>query len=126
MRALDHAQSALQKATSCAADADERSRCAYEKTAQHETELAEVYAELEAKSELEAVRLRLADAENGRAKDITEPDALRGLNVSRLDNMEEDKFTRRIMERMRAMETKNTSLRWNKKSFEMIVCRNEG
>ena len=53
------AHSALQKATSRAAEANERSQ----------RELAEVHAKLEAReSELAAVRLRLADAEDGQAK----------------------------------------------------------
>jgi len=53
------AHSALQKATSRAAEANERSQ----------RELAEVHAKLEAReSEMAAVRLRLADAEDGWAK----------------------------------------------------------
>jgi hypothetical protein len=130
VRALEQAQSALQKATSRAADADE-----------YETELVVVRAELEArnselearkselearKSELEAVRLRLTDAENGWAKSKTEADTFRALTTADLVCTDEERKTRGLLERIRAMEDEMASLRWSEKSFEAMETRNEG
>jgi hypothetical protein len=120
---LEQAQRALQKATSRAADADERSQPAWE----HETELAQVRAELEGrKSELEAVHLRLTDAENRCAKSKAEADTLRAQTAAGLVNTDVDQVMHRLMERMRAMETEMSSLRGNQKSIESMECRNEG
>jgi hypothetical protein len=130
VRALRKTQSALQKATSRAADADE-----------YETELVVVRAELEArnselearkselearKSELEAVRLRLTDAENGWAKSKTEADTFRALTTADLVSTDEERKTRGLLERIRAMEDEMASLRWSEKSFEAMETRNEG
>ena len=81
--AFKQVQSSRQKATSRATDANERNQCACEQIGKYEMELAEVRAELEAKkSQLEVVRLRLTDAEEGWTKskaeaDITRPDCYR-------------------------------------------------
>jgi chromosome segregation ATPase len=123
VRTLEQAQSALQKATPRAADADVRSRREGEQTGQYETELAEVRAKLEAReSELEAVRLRLADAENGWTKGKTETDtvALRAMTT------DEGRITRGLMERLRTMEAEMASLRMSEKSLEAFQSRNEG
>ncbi len=113
----EQSQGARQKATSHAADTIERSQ----------RELAEVRADLEVKkSELAAVRLRLTDAENGRAKCKAEADTLRAQTAANLVNTDEDRIMHRLMERMRAMEAEMASQRWNDKSFEMMECRNEG
>src|SRR6266436_6822322 len=111
--ALEQAQNALQ-ATSRTAEANERSQ----------RELAEVRAELEAsKFELATVHLRPKDAESGwaRHKDTS------GANIAaNLVNTDEDGVTRRLMERMRAIEAKIASPRlWNEKGFEMMECTNE-
>jgi hypothetical protein len=122
---LEQAQSALQKATSRAASPDERSQPAWE----DETGLAEVRAELEGKkSELEAVRLRLTDAEDGWAKSKAEADALRAQTAAGLVNTDSDvdRVIHRLMERMRTMEAEMSSRRWNEKSIESMECRNEG
>jgi hypothetical protein len=116
LRALEQGQSALRKATSRATDADERSQPACE----HETELAEVRAELE------AVRLRLADAEDGWAKSRAEADALRAQTAAGLVNTDVDRVVHRLMERMRTMEAEMSSMRGNEKSIESMVCSNEG
>jgi hypothetical protein len=118
--ALQQAQSALQKATR-AAEADERSQ----------RELAEVHAKLEAReSELAAVRLRLADKENGcaslKSKAESEADTYRNQNATGPANTDEDRVVHRLMERVQAMEVEMASMRWNEKSFEMMECRNEG
>jgi hypothetical protein len=123
LRMLELAQSALQKATSHAADADEQSQPA----CGHATELAEVRAELEGKkSELASVRLRLTDAEDGYAKSKAEADKLGAQAAAGLVNKEVDRVMHRFMERMRAMETEISSLRGNEKSTEDMECRNEG
>jgi DNA repair exonuclease SbcCD ATPase subunit len=126
LRTLEQAQSALQKATSRAANTDGPSQPACE----HETELAEVRAELERKnSELEAVRLRVTDAENRCAKSKAEADSLRAqtaAGAAGLVNTDVDQVIHRLMERMRAIEVEMASRRWNEKSIESMECRNEG
>jgi chromosome segregation ATPase len=126
-QALEQARSALQKATFRAAEANERSQPACE----HETELAEVHAKLEAReSELAAVRLRLTDAEDGWAKSKAwqaEADTLRAQTAAAgLVNTEVDRVMHRLMERMRSMEAEMSLLRGNEKSIESMECRNEG
>ena len=122
LRTLEQAQSALQKSISCATDADGQSQPACE----HETELAELRAELEGKkSELEAVHLRLTDAESRCAKSEAEADTLRAQSAG-LVNADVNQVIYRLMERMRAMEAEMASRRWNEKSIESMECRNEG
>ena len=114
-QALEQAQSALQKA-SCAAEANEQSQ----------RELTEMRAELEArKSESAALRLQLADTENGISKSKKEAN-YRTQAATGLVNTDEDRVVHRLMERVRAMEAEMASLRWNEKSFEMMECSNEG
>jgi hypothetical protein len=94
---------------------------------QYEKELANVRAKLEAnESELEAVRLRLTDAEKGFTKSKAEADTLRTPTATGSVNRDEDQVTRRLMERMRALEAEVASKRWNEKSIEDMECRNEG
>jgi hypothetical protein len=112
----EQAQSALQKA-SCAADANEQSQ----------REPTEMRAELEAsKSELAALRLRLADTENGCAESKAEADTYRNQTATGLVNPDEDRVMHRLMDRMQVMEAEIASLRGNEKSFERMECRNEG
>jgi hypothetical protein len=115
VHALEQAQ---QKATSRAADADERVRRAYESS---EAELVEVRAELGvSKSELEAVRLRLTDAENGWAKSKREADTLRARTTAGLASTNEDRITRgRIY-------AETASLWSNDKNSAVMQFRNEG
>ena len=85
-----------------------------------EKELINVRAKLEAQeSELEAVRLRLMDAE-------AEADKLRAQTATGSVNRDEDQVTRRLMERVRAIEAEMVSKRWNEKSIEDMESRNEG
>jgi len=94
---------------------------------QYEKELTSVRAKLEAKeSELEAVRLRLTDAEKGWTKSKAEADTLRAQTATGSVNRDEDQVTRRLIERMRAIEAEVASKRWNEKSIEDMECRNEG
>ncbi len=121
VRALEQAQSALQKATSRAAEVDELSQRTRERIGQYETELSEARGELEARmSELEAVRLRLTDAENGWAKSREEADVFRALTTTSLGELldthrdlktDEDRITRGHTERVQALEAEVASLR---------------
>jgi hypothetical protein len=93
---------------------------------QYQKELTNVRAKLEAnESELEAVRLRLTDAEKGLTKSKAEADTLRAQTASGSVNRDEDQVTRRLLERMRALEEVALK-RWNEKSIEEMECRNEG
>jgi chromosome segregation ATPase len=119
LRTLEQTQSSFQKATFHAAEANERCQ----------RELAEVYAKLEAReSELAAVRLRLADAEDGLAKSKAEADTLRAGTqaAAGLVNTDVDRVMGRLLERVRAVEAEMVSLRGNEKSIEDMECRNEG
>ena len=93
--ALERAQSALQK-LSCAAEAKEQSQ----------RELTEMRAELEANMSESALalRLRLADMENGCVKSIAEADTYRIQSATGLINTDE------LMERMQALEAEMASL----------------
>ena len=127
VRVFEQAQSALKKATSRATDADERNQSACEQIGIYELEIAGVRAELEAKnSELEVVRLRLTDAGNGLTKSKAEAATLRAQTATGSVNRDEDQVSRRLMERMRALEAEVASKRWNEKSIEEMECRNEG
>jgi hypothetical protein len=94
---------------------------------QYERELANVHAKLEAKeSELEAVQFRLMDAEKGWTKSKAEADILRAQNAIGSMNRDEDQVTRRLMERVQAIEAELASRRWDEKSIEERECSNEG
>ncbi|KAN0105728.1 hypothetical protein V8E52_010740, partial [Russula decolorans] len=93
---------------------------------QHEKELTNVRSKLEAnESELEAVRLQLTDAEKSLTKSKAEADTLRAQTATGSVNRDEDQVTRRLMERMRAIEAEVASKRWNEKRIEEMECRNE-
>jgi chromosome segregation ATPase len=109
VRALEQAP---QKATSRAADVDERSRLC-EQIGQYETELA-------------AVHLRLTDAENGWAMSKREADALRARTTAGLASSDEDHNTRWSVQRNRAMDAETSSLWSNDKNSEVTQFRNEG
>ncbi|KAI0257057.1 hypothetical protein BJV78DRAFT_1159906 [Lactifluus subvellereus] len=121
VRALEQAQSALQKATSRASEVDDENRRAREQIVLYETELAEARGELEAKvSELDSIRLRLTDAENAWAKSREEADAFRALTTTGLGELldthrdlktDEDRLTRGHVERVQAIEAEVGSLR---------------
>jgi chromosome segregation ATPase len=92
-------------------------------------ELIDVRAKLETKeSELEAFRLRLTDAENLLTKGDGKADKFRAQYTTDSMNTDEDQVTRGLMERMEAIEDEiaRGSKRWNEKSIEEMVCRNEG
>ena len=124
--ALEQAQSALKKATSRAAEANERSR----------QELAEVRAKLEAReSELAAVRLQLRvtdqDAEDGWAKSKAKGGRLQAGTVASLVDLNEVRSLYEDKEdtqatSMRAELTSLKSVKRNEKGIEEMECRNEG
>ena len=92
----------------------------------HEEELTNVRSKLEAKeSELEAVRLRLTDAEKGWIKSKAEADTLRSQTATGSMNRDEDQVTSRLLERVRVIEAEMVSKRWNEKRIEEMECRNE-
>ena len=94
---------------------------------QYEEELTNVRAKLEAKeSELEALRSRFADAEDGLTKSKTGPDTFRAKATTGAVDRDEDQVTRRLMERIRAIEAEMASKRWDEKDIEEMECRNEG
>jgi hypothetical protein len=87
---------------------------------QLEKELSNVRAKLEAnESELEAVRLRLTDAEKGWTKSKAEADTLRAQTATGSLNRDEDRVARRLMERVQAMEVRMALM-------ECRCCCNEG
>ena len=62
-------------------------------------------AELEAKkSDLETVRSRLMDAENGWAKSRAEAEKLRAQTTAGVVNMDKERITLRLMKHMKSME----------------------
>jgi hypothetical protein len=106
---------------------DQHVRALEQQIGRYETELAGTRAELEAKkSELETVRLRLTEAEIGWAKSKTEADTLRALTTAGLVSTDEDRMTRGLLERIRAMEAEMADMRWSEKSLEAMETRNEG
>jgi hypothetical protein len=95
---------------------------------QYKKELANVRAKLEAnESELEVVRLQLADAEKGWTKNKAEAELISAQTATGSVNRDEDQVTRRLMERVRAIEAEMASRpgRWNEKRIEEMECRNE-
>lgn len=121
VRALEQAQSALQKATSRAGEVDEQNQRTREQVVQYVAELSELRGELEMRlSELESLRTRLTDAENAWAKSREEADAFRALTTTGLGELldthrdlktDEDRLTRGHLERVQTMEAEVASLR---------------
>ena len=110
-------------------------------TGQLEEELANVRAKLETKeskleakgseleakeSELEALRLRLAVADTEKGLTKSKAEALRcAPDATGSVNRDEDQVTRRLLERVRALEAQMVSKRWNEKCLEEMECSNE-
>jgi predicted nucleic acid-binding Zn-ribbon protein len=91
---------------------------------QYEKELGNVRAQLEAnESELEAIRLRLTDAEKGLTKSKAEADTLRAQNATGSVNRDEDQD--QVIRRLLALEVQVASKRWNEKSIAEMECHNE-
>ena len=94
---------------------------------QHEMELANMRAKLEVKeSELEAVRLRLTDAERSWIKSMAKADTLHTVTAASLVDLNEDRTMVDLKEDMQDMEAELASLKWNEKNTEAMESRNEG
>ena len=90
-------------------------------------ELANVLVELDGKkSELEAVRLRLRNAENGWARSKAKAATWHTVTASSLVDLNEDRAMCQLKEDMHFTEGDFVSPKWNEKSIEAIACRNEG
>jgi hypothetical protein len=94
---------------------------------QYENELTNVRAKLEAKeSELEAVRLRLTDAEKGWTKSKAEADTLRAQTATGFVNRDEDQVTRRAYGTRASYRRQNGVKAVEREEIEEMECRNEG
>ncbi|KAI0046599.1 hypothetical protein FA95DRAFT_1679639 [Auriscalpium vulgare] len=121
VRALEQTRTALQTATNRSSEVDDQNQRAREQIQQYEVELAELRGELESRvSEVESIRMRLADVENSWAKSREEADAFRALTTTGLGELldthrdlktDEDRLTRGHMEKVQAMEAEVASLR---------------
>jgi DNA repair exonuclease SbcCD ATPase subunit len=121
VRALEQAQAAVKASSGRAEQLEEQYQRARDQMGQMEADLAELRGELETRStEVETVRIRLADAENSWAKSREEADAFRALTTGGLGKLldshrdlksDEDRLTRGHTEKVSALETEITSLR---------------
>jgi len=121
IRALDQARTALQAQTSRSEEIDTAHQRARGQVSQLEVELAELRGELEARtSEVESLRIRLAEVENSWAKSREEADAFRALTTGSLGELldshrdlraDEDRHARVHAEKVEAMEMETVSLR---------------
>jgi hypothetical protein len=95
---------------------------------QYEKELANMRAKLEEnESELEAVRLRLMDAEDSCAKSEAKANKFQMVTAGSRVDLNEDRDMYDPKEDMQVMESGSVvSLKRNKKSIEEMECRNEG
>ncbi|KAF8140428.1 hypothetical protein EV363DRAFT_1579771 [Boletus edulis] len=121
IRALDQARIALQAQTSRSDEIDTAHQRARGQVSQLEGELVELRGELEARtSEVETLRIRLAEVENSWTKSREEADAFRALTTGSLGELldshrdlraDEDRHARVHAEKVEAMETETVSLR---------------
>ncbi|KAI0066487.1 hypothetical protein BV25DRAFT_1820444 [Artomyces pyxidatus] len=121
VRALEQTHGALQAATARAGEIDDHNQRAREQILNYESELAELRGELESRmSEVESMRIRLADVENSWAKSREEADAFRALTTTGLGELldshrdlktDEDRLTRGHMEKIQVMEAEVASMR---------------
>lgn len=121
VRALDQARTALQTQTSRSEEVDTAHQRARGQVSQLEVELAELRGELETRtSEVESLRIRLAEVENLWAKSREEADAFRALTTGSLGELldshrdlrvDEDRHARAHAEKVEAMEMEGVSLR---------------
>lgn len=121
IRALDQARTALLAQTSRSEEVDAAHQRARSQVSQLEVEFAELRGELEARtSEVESLRVRLAEVENSWAKSREEADAFRALTTGSLGELldshrdlraDEDRYARAHAEKVEAMEVESVSLR---------------
>lgn len=121
VRALEQARTALQAASARAEEVDIQHQRARDQIVRMETDFSEIRGELEARnSEIDAARVRMAEAENSWAKSRQEADALRALTTGGLGELldthrdlrsDEDRASRGHAEKVIAMEGEISSLR---------------
>lgn len=121
VRALDQARVALQSATTRAEEVDTKYKESREKSAQLESDLAEIKGELETKTvEVETLRSRLADVENSWAQSREEADSFRALTTGSLGELldfhrdlktDEEHIVRGHAEKVSSMETEIGQIR---------------
>ena len=121
IRALDQARTALQAQTSRSEEVDTAHQRARVQVSQLEVEFAELRGELEARtSEVESLRIRLAEVENSWAKSREEADAFRALTTGSLGELldshrdlraDEDRHAHAHAEKVEALEMETVSLR---------------
>lgn len=121
VRALEQARTALQAASARAEEVDIQHQRARDQIVRMEADFSELRGELEARnSEIDAARVRMAEAENSWAKSRQEADALRALTTGSLGELldthrdlrsDEDRASRGHAEKVIAMEGEISSLR---------------
>ncbi|EKM61290.1 uncharacterized protein PHACADRAFT_247795, partial [Phanerochaete carnosa HHB-10118-sp] len=121
VRALEQAQHAVNASSARANELEKQYERSRDQISQLETDLIELRGELEARTtEVETVRIRLADAENSWAKSREEADAFRALTTGSLGKLldshrdlqtDEDRLTRGHAEKLTALEGEVSSLR---------------
>ncbi|KIJ65005.1 hypothetical protein HYDPIDRAFT_27741 [Hydnomerulius pinastri MD-312] len=121
IRALDQARTALQAQASRSEEVDVAHQRARDQISQLEADLAELRGDLETRtSEVESLRIRLAEVENSWAKSREEADAFRALTTGSLGELldshrdlkaDEDRHMRGHAEKVEAMEMETASLR---------------
>jgi len=114
VRALDQARTALQSTSTRAEEVDGKYKESRDRSAQLESDLAEMKGELESKtSEVETLRARLVDVENSWAQSRKEADAFRALTTGSLGELldshrdlktDEERVVRGHAEKVGAME----------------------
>lgn len=121
VRALEQAHTAVKASAGRAEQLDEQYQRARDQISQLEVDLAELRGELESRTtEVESLRIRLADAENSWTKSREEADAFRALTTGGLGSLldshrdlksDEDRMTRGHVEKVAALENELASLR---------------
>lgn len=121
VKALDQARVALQSASTRTEEVDSKYKESRDRSAQLESDLAEMKGELETKStEVETLRARLADVENSWAQSREEADAFRALTTGSLGELldshrdlktDEERIVRGHTEKVTAMEIEIDQIR---------------
>ncbi|GJE87566.1 hypothetical protein PsYK624_036490 [Phanerochaete sordida] len=121
VRALEQAQHAVSASSARANEVEKQYERSRDQISQLEADLIELRGELEARTtEVETVRMRLADAENSWAKSREEADAFRALTTGGLGKLldshrdlqtDEDRLVRGHTEKLTALEGEVSSLR---------------
>ena len=121
VKALDQARVAMQSASARAEEVDSKYKESRDRSAQLESDLAEMRGELETKNtEVDTLRARLADVENSWAQSREEADAFRALTTGSLGELldshrdlktDEERIVRGHTEKVSAMEVEIDQIR---------------